>query len=229
MCSSDLNFRVHILSLALAVSLHAADAPKPPELKAARPARGDIVRYVAVPGAIKPAQQAVLYAKVAGYVKSIAVDKGDTVAAGQVLASLEVPELFAELARQKAESEVAGNVHKRLVQAQRSSPDLVTPLALEEAAGRLAIARAAQERTETLLAFAKITAPFAGIVTARHVDLGAFIPAATSGSAANTAAVVTVMDLATVRVTAAVPELDAPLVAAGQPVKFSCEALPGKV
>jgi RND family efflux transporter MFP subunit len=216
-----------LLASALSTAL-AADAPKPLELRAARPTRGDVVRYVAAPGTIKPAQQATLYAKVPGYLKSLAVDRGDTVTAGQPLAVIEVPELTADLAKQKAEADVAATIHRRLTDAQKKSPDLVTPVALDEAAGRLAIARAALERTETLLSFAKITAPFAGVVTARHVDVGAFIPAATSGSAANTAALVTIMDLATVRVTASVPELDAALVAVGQPVKFSFEALPGK-
>ena len=46
----------------------------------------------------------------------------------------------------------------------------------------------------------RITAPFAGVVTRRFVDVGAFIPAATSGSAAQTAAVLTLMDFSTVRV-----------------------------
>jgi membrane fusion protein (multidrug efflux system) len=90
------------------------------------------------------------------------------------------------------------------------------------------VARASLERTQTLLNFSHITAPFAGVVTARYADPGAFIPAATAGSTAQTAAVVTLMDFATVRVQVAVPEMEAPLAAAGQPVKFSCESLPGK-
>ena len=62
----------------------------------------------------------------------------------------------------------------------------------------------------------------------RNVDAGAFIPAATSGSAANTAAVLTLMDFNKVRVQVAVPEPEVPLVAKGQPVKVSVEELPGR-
>ncbi len=205
----------------------AADAPKPLELKAARPVRADVVRYVALPATIKPAQQATLYAKVPGYLKSLAVDKGDAVTAGQPLGEIEVPEFVADLARQKAEVAVAETTYRRLHDAQKKSPELVTPLAIDDAFGRLSVTRAALERTETLLAFARLSAPFAGIVTTRHVDPGAFIPAATSGGAGN-AAILTVMDFSTVRVAVYVPELEAPLVAVGQPVKFTCDALPGK-
>ncbi|MBI3875038.1 MAG: efflux RND transporter periplasmic adaptor subunit, partial [Verrucomicrobia bacterium] len=91
------------------------------------------------------------------------------------------------------------------------------------------VAKANLERIQTLADYTKITAPFSGVVTARHVDPGAFIPAATSGSAAQTAAVVTVMDFSTVRVQVPVTELEAPLVAVGQPVKVSVEGLPGRV
>src|SRR5438874_8387173 len=45
------------------------------------------------------------------------------------------------------------------------------------------------QRIETLLDYAKITAPFAGVITKRWADRGALIPAATSSSAAKSAAV----------------------------------------
>jgi RND family efflux transporter MFP subunit len=92
----------------------------------------------------------------------------------------------------------------------------------------LDVAKASLERTETLLNFAKITAPFSGIVTRRLVDPGAFIPAATSGSAAQTAAIVTLADFSKVRVQVAVPELEASLIAAGQPARVTVEGLAGR-
>src|SRR5262245_43707155 len=48
-----------------------ADTPKAVEVKVTRPIRGDIIRYVSLPGAIRANQQATLYAKVAGYLKSL--------------------------------------------------------------------------------------------------------------------------------------------------------------
>jgi len=90
------------------------------------------------------------------------------------------------------------------------------------------VAHATLQRTQTLLGFTEITAPFTGVVTARHVDRGAFIPAATSGSAAQSAAIVTLMDFDTVRVQVPMTELEAALVAKGQPVKVALDGLPGK-
>jgi membrane fusion protein (multidrug efflux system) len=183
---------------------------------------------VKLPGTIRANQQATIYAKVAGYLKSIAVDKGDRVQAGQSLGEIEVPELQADLAKYKAEVTVAERDHQRLSSAQKSAPDLVTPQSVDEATGRLEIAKANVDRTETLLAYAKITAPFSGIVTARYVDPGAFIPAATSGSAAQTAAIVTVADFNVVRAQVALPEVEASLAKVGQPVKLTVEGLAGK-
>jgi membrane fusion protein (multidrug efflux system) len=198
------------------------------DFKATRPTRGEIIRYVTLPGSIKANQQATLYAKIAGYLKSLAVDKGDAVKAGQAIAEIEVPELLADIAKSKAEVEVAEIEYKRVSEAQKKAPDLVMPQTVDDALGKLKVAKASLEHDQTLLGFSKITAPFDGIVTARHVDPGAFIPAATGGSAAQTAAVVTVMDFNTVRVQVAVPEVEASLVRAGQPVKFAVEGLPGK-
>src|SRR5882724_4722419 len=62
-----------------------ADAPAnksvqtPITVKLAQPRRGDITRSVSLPANIIANQQATLYSKVAGYLKTITVDKGDDV------------------------------------------------------------------------------------------------------------------------------------------------------
>lgn len=220
----------------------AADALKSVEVNTARPSRGEIIRYVTLPGTIRANQQATLYAKVAGYLKSLAVDRGDRVQSGQSLGEMEVPELLAdvakykaELARAEAEVKVAAVESGRLSKAQKQAPDIVLPQAVDNSEGRLAVAKASiemaranLERTETLLRYSKITAPFGGIVTARFVDPGAFIPSATAGSAAQTAAIVTIADFNAVRAQVALPEIEAALAQVGQPVKLSVEGLPGK-
>jgi len=229
-------------ALGCSPTVRAADGTKPVEVKVTRPTRGEIIRYVTLPGTIKANQQAMLYAKVAGYLKSLSVDKGDRVLAGQSLGEIEVPELLADLARYKAELvraeaevKVADLESGRLLKAQNKATDLVLPQAVDNAEGRLAMARAGiemaranLERTETLLRYSKITAPFAGIVTARFVDPGAFIPAATSGSAAQTAAIVTIADFTVVRAQVALPEVEASLAQVGQPMKLAVEGLAGK-
>jgi RND family efflux transporter MFP subunit len=60
------------------------------------------------------------------------------------------------------------------------------------------------------------------------VDPGAFIPAATSGSAANSAAVVTIADFNTVRAQVPVPAAEASRVKTGQPVRITVEGLAGR-
>ena len=103
-----------------------------------------------------------------------------------MLADLEVPELIADLAKFKTEAEVAKIDFERTVEAQKKAPDLVIPQTVDNARGKFEVAKASLERIEKLLGFAKITAPFSGVVTMRYVDPGAFIPAATSGKRRHT-------------------------------------------
>lgn len=226
--------RTGIAGALLVLALAAHGAAPPPQAAASvavqvtQPSRGSVQRWVTLPGSIRPLQEATLYAKVPGYLKSISVDKGDAVKAGATLALLETPELTADLARQRAEHDAAKSEFTRIEEAIKRAPDLITPLELDRARGKYEVAKASMERTEALLSFNRITAPFAGVVTRRFVDVGAFIPAATSGSAAQTAAVLTLMDFSTVRVQVAVPEVDAALAARGQPARVTVEGLPGR-
>jgi membrane fusion protein (multidrug efflux system) len=206
----------------------ATQPPAPVEVQVVQPRRGPIIRYVTLPGEIKPYQQATLYAKVAGYLKTISVDKGDQTKEGALLAEIEVPELLADRARYNAEVEVAAIDYKRLSESQKKAPDLVIPQTVDDARGKLDIAKANLDRTETLLNYSKIVAPFSGVITRRMVDPGAFIPAATSGSAAQNAAIVTLTDFNRVRVQVAVPEAEASRVAVGQSIKMTVEGLPGR-
>lgn len=203
-------------------------AQTPPEVGVTSPRRGDIHRFVTLPGTLRANQQVTLHAKVAGYLKSISVDVGDTVKPGQPLAELELPELVAERARHEAELRIAKSESDRVKAARAKAPDLITPQAADTAEARLAVAQAALAQNETLLRYSRIAAPFAGVVTARFVDPGAFVPAATAGSNPAAAAIVTVMDFSTVRARVAVPEVESARVQVGQPVVLSTEALPGK-
>jgi RND family efflux transporter MFP subunit len=231
-------------------------AAVPIEVKVTRPARGEVVRYVTLPGTVRANRQVTLYAKTPGYLRAILVDRGEAVSQGALLAEIEAPELLveriryqaelnktkAELAKAKADIEIAALEFDRLSKAQKQAADLVVTQSVDNARARFEVAKAAGgvaqaneevakanlERTETMLRYTRITAPFAGIITARFVDPGAFIPAATSGSAAPNAAIVTLMDFDTVRVQVPVTELEAPLIAKGQPVRVSVEGLPGR-
>jgi RND family efflux transporter MFP subunit len=190
---------------------------------AAQPAAGTIT----LPAAVKAYQEATLTAKVAGYLRAMPVDKGDHVKAGQLIADIEVPELVADRAQYQAEVEVARADFDRMQQAIKTAPDLVTPQNVDEARGKLKVAQAQLERVETLLRYARITAPFSGTVTARYVDPGAFIPVP-SNSDQKSAAVVSLMDFSKVRVQIPVPEDEVMSVAKATPVTFTVESLPGR-
>jgi membrane fusion protein (multidrug efflux system) len=167
-------------------------------------------------------QQATLYAKVSGYLKTITVDKGDRVTAGAVLARIEIPELVAARARQEAELRAAQADYTRLRESLQKAPDLVVPDTVDQARGRFEVARASLEQSETLLRYATITAPFSGIITQRFVDPGALIQAGSASSA-----IVALMDFSKVRLQIAVPEAEASRVSVGQPVQVTTDNLPG--
>jgi len=199
-----------------------ADAASPPAVAVARVTRGDIAQSITIAAEFRPFQEIEVHAKVAGYLKSIAVDVGDRVKAGQLLAVLEIPELQeeikqdaatvsraneevnraqADLRRAESAHEVAHLSSTRLAGVMKARPNLVAQQDVDEAAGRdrvseaqvstaqaalasareqLEVAKAAQAKTQTLFDYARITAPFSGVITHRYADTGAMIQAGTS-------------------------------------------------
>lgn len=190
---------------------------------------GEITRRITLPGNLRAYQETMLYAKVPGYLKSIAVDRGDWVKANDVLAEIEASEMLADVAKFKAEADVAELDVKRVNEAFKKAPDLVIPQTVDAARGKYEIAKANLARIETLLGYSKIVAPFDGVVTKRWVDMGAFIPAATSSSAARSAAVVTLMDFSRVRIDVAIAEPEVPLIKKDLAVRVTVAELPGRV
>ncbi len=192
------------------------------------PKRGQIVRQVTLPGNVMAYQEAILYAKVDGYLKTVSVDKGDSVKEGDQLAEIEAPEMLADLIKVKAEAEAAQLDYKRVTAAQKKASDLVMPQTADAAKAKADVAIAGVQRIETLLNYAQITAPFSGVITKRWVDPGALVPAATSSSSTKHAAVLTLMDFRTVRIDVAIPEPEAPLVKNNLPVKVTVSELPDR-
>ena len=190
--------------------------------------RGPISRSISLPANLRALQQATLYAKVAGYLKTIVGDRGDAVKGGDVLAEIEAPELLANTAKYQAEVAVAQADHQRLSEALKKAPDLVVPLTVDAAKGRYEMALASAKRNETLLGFTKIVAPFSGVVTKRWADVGALIPAATGNSSPQNSAVVTLADFSRVRVEVFVPEPEAPLLKPGLTAEVKVDELPGR-
>jgi len=204
-------------------------ASAPVNVQTVLPKRGEIARSITLPTfRILALQEATLYAKVSGYLKTLTVDKGDAVKEGQLLAEIEVPELLADEVQYKAESEVARTNYGRMAEARERAPDLVVPQTVDDLRGHWEVAQAKLQKTRTLLQYSRIVAPFSGLITARFVDPGAFIPAATAGSTPQTAALLTLMDYSRVRVQVFVPQPEVPFISNGVPVKVKVEDLPGR-
>jgi membrane fusion protein (multidrug efflux system) len=198
----------------------AQSAQDPPvQVQISHLSTGPITRSVMLPAQVIAFQEATLYAKVTGYLKSIAVDKGDKVTAGAVLGRIEIPELVAARAKQQAELKVAQADYSRLQESLQKAPDLVVPEMVDQARGRFEIARASLDQSETLLGYATITAPFSGIITRRAVDPGALIQASSP--------ILGLMDFSKVRLQIAVPEVEASRITVGQPVQVTTDNLPG--
>lgn len=222
---SSISFRGAILLAAMM----AMTGPAPAQNPAAAPSKSTTAEGVIIlPAQIKAYQEAVLTAKVAGYLKALPVDKGDKVRAGELIADIEVPELVADRAQFAAQVNVARLDYDRIQQAVKTAPDLVTPQNVDEARGKLQVAQAQLDRVDTLLRYARITAPFSGTITARYVDPGAFIPVP-SGSDQKSAAIVSLMDFSRVRVQIPVPEDDALKIVKGTPASFTVQGAPGRV
>jgi RND family efflux transporter MFP subunit len=160
--------------------------------------REDLAREVKIPAEFRPYAEVELHAKVSGYLQQINVDFGDEVKTGQLLATIEIPELQDELdnakaTQQKAEADNrnAHLVYSRLMEVNKTHPNLVAQQELDAAESRdadtsaaIAAAKAEVEKYQTLVNYTKITAPFAGVVTRRYADPGAMIQAGTSSQAA---------------------------------------------
>jgi membrane fusion protein (multidrug efflux system) len=204
-------------------------ATPPVTVQTVAPRRGEITRTITLPSfRILAYQEATLYAKVSGYLKTLTVDKGDAVKEGQLLAEIEVPELLADETQYQAETAVSRTNYERMAEARTKAPDLVMPQTVDDLRGQWEVAQAKLQRTQTLLQYARIVAPFEGVITARFVDPGAFIPAATSGSTPQSAALVKLMDYRRVRVQVFVPEAEVPFIKNGVPAQVTVEELPGR-
>lgn len=80
----------------------AAVVEKAVTVPTAKAERRDLSRELEVAAEFRPYQEVEVHAKVSGYLKSISVDVGDHLAAGQVIGVLEVPEYEEELAHAAA-------------------------------------------------------------------------------------------------------------------------------
>ena len=136
-----------------------------------------MTKTIDLPGDVVGFYEAALHAKVTGYLKSISVDKGDRVKAGQVLAQIEVPELRSNLVRAQASLAFERITYERLKQVQQSDRRLISQQDVDMANAKYREAEAAVGTLQTMVGYTNIIAPFDGVITGRFADPGALIRA----------------------------------------------------
>jgi RND family efflux transporter MFP subunit len=204
-----------------------------PTVSVVLPTPGQAGPALPLPAEVKPWIEAPIYARASGYLKRRLVDIGSHVQAGQLLAEIDTPELNQELERargQLAQAEAALGLAK--ISAARWAGLLKTASVSEqENAEKQAdfklktalaeSARAEVKRLENLQAFARVTAPFSGIVTVRNVDTGDLIVAAGSKELFHLA------QTDKLRIYVQVPQTMAHSISAGQTAEMTIPEKPG--
>jgi RND family efflux transporter MFP subunit len=151
------------------------------------PERGAPHEQLDLPGTMQAFIESPIYARTSGYLTKWYADLGTHVRAGQLLAEVDTPELNQQLLQARADLSTA-EANSRLAQSTAEryrdliKSDSVSRQDLDNANGGLearqaavASAEANVRRLEQLHAFARIEAPFDGVITARNVDVGALI------------------------------------------------------
>lgn len=144
----------------------AAEAPPVP-VRAAAVTAETVPVLVESPATVRPAERASIAAKLTGSVAAFPHGLGAAVAAGEVLLTLSAPETEARVRQaqaQLAEAERNATRQRTLVSTGVNPAD-----ALRDAEDRLRYAQAAAAEVEALLAYATVRAPFAGVITEKHV------------------------------------------------------------
>jgi RND family efflux transporter MFP subunit len=207
-----------------------------PTVALAKLVRGAAEQILILPGDIQPYNKAAIYARVNGYLKNWNKDIGALVKAGDVLASIDAPDLDQQLAQAratlasaKANYDIAATTANRygiLIEKQVTSQQLADQTAAD-AAAKEAVTDANEanvRQLEAMQSFKQIVAPFDGVVTARNTNVGALINA---GNAAGQE-LFEVSDLHRVRIYVQVPQAFTANLRPGLKATFEMPQYPGQ-
>ncbi|MGN7723622.1 efflux RND transporter periplasmic adaptor subunit [Chitinophaga sp. 22620] len=191
-----------------------------------------------MPGELVAFQQVDLYAKVNSFVKKLYVDVGSNVSAGQVLATMEAPELSSQLAgaesrlrSQEAVYLASKANYDRLYQTSLtpgtvSQNDLDLALAKQKSDfAQQEAARAAYREVSDTRNYLEIRAPFAGVISSRNVSAGAYVGPSGKGSEMP---LFTLQEQKKLRLVLAIPEAYTAYLSGKSEVKFTVKSLPGQ-
>jgi RND family efflux transporter MFP subunit len=202
------------------------------------PKAGTNAQEIALPGNTQAFDDTPIYARTSGYVKDWYVDIGSHVRRGQLLATIETPELDQQLEQAQADlkaaqanlqiAEITAKRWQRLVKTNSVSQQ-ETDQATFDLSAKIALLesnRANVDRLEQLRAFERVIAPFDGVITARNTDLGALIQAGDNSTPKELFRLAAIQKL---RVYISVPEIYASYVKDGGTADVTLDAFPNQV
>jgi membrane fusion protein (multidrug efflux system) len=219
------------------------------------PVRQDLNIRLTYTADIIPNQVVNVFSRVDGYIAKIHVDKGDFVRANQLLIEIDhtdyvhaVNQAKANLAAAKAkvtqQDAAVRNAKLTLDRMETlikqhfiSQQDLDNAqvnydgamAALESLQAQVKQMEVALAQAETNLAYSYIRAPFAGYVSERNLDQGAYVTSATASTSTMSRGMLSLHDIDTVRILIEVVEKDIPLIKVGQKAEVRAEAYPDRV
>ena len=235
-------------SAALANSLkQQADAT--PSVDVVKPKRLQSDKPISLPASLQPLAETILYPRANGYVQKFSADIGERVKENQLLAQIETPELDSQLdqaraALLKAEAAVGqaqaqrdyaktslarfeklqpSGVTSRQELDQRSAEAQVSEANVTAALANVEVSRADLRRLTQLKAFARVLAPFDGIIVQRTVERGALV------SSGNSTPLFRIAQTDPMRVFVQVPQDVAVAVQSGAPAQIKVREYPGRV
>ncbi len=211
-----------------------------PSVSVVHPAVTGVSAEIALPGNTQAFIETPIYARTSGYLKQWFVDIGQHVTKGELMATIETPELDEQLQVSQANLKSAqadlalanttSDRYQNLLKSDSVSKQ-ETDVAVSGAAAKRAAVEAAEanvRRLQQLQSFEKVYAPFSGVVTERNTDIGALIDSG-SPTASNTAKeLYRVAAIDKLRVYVAVPETYAPAIRDGDTVALTLDEYPGQ-
>lgn len=205
-----------------------ARKPKPKDVTV--PEREHPVRVVTVsaepprdvlelPARLEPIYDAVLAAEKAGRIEEILVNRGDRVAAGDVLARVDARAWEARLQQAMVERDIAARELARWTELKAAGA--VSASDFDAVRARFERAEAAVADAGVQLAQCTVRAPVSGVITERYAEPGEF---ANEGMA-----LLRLTDLSIIKVVADVPEREIGACAVGDEIAFTLDAYPGEI
>jgi RND family efflux transporter MFP subunit len=188
---------------------------------------GTTSRTIDLPASVHGYIETPVYAKIAGYMKTINVDKGDHVKAGQIIALLESPETDKQVFDARSYYWLQAVTDRRNQELVRQ--EVIPQQTADTSHATMLQAKAVYEQELAMQQYEVVRAPYDGIVTARYVDPGALIPQSTTPSSTTTnSPIIAMATLAPLRVYAYVPQSLSPFIKDGDPANITVTEFPNR-